>query len=64
MFNSKIVLDKISVANAYESFDTQLKIITLQLVNGEMSPGEFEKQQQELIKSREESIKLKEKYNE
>lgn len=61
VFNGKTVLDKISVANAYESFDSQLKIITLQLVNGEISPSEFEKKQQELISSREESIKLKEK---
>ena len=60
VFNGKTVLDKISVANAYESFDSQLKIITLQLVNGEISPSEFEKKQQELISSREESIKLKE----
>ncbi len=60
VFNTKTVLDKISVANAYESFDSQLKIITLQLVNGEISPSEFEEKQQELIKSREESIKLKE----
>lgn len=61
VFNSKTVLDKVAVANAYESFDSQLKIITLQLVNGEISPTEFEKQQQELIKNREDSIKLKEK---
>ncbi len=61
VFNTKTVLNKISVANAYESFDSQLKIITLQLVNGEINPGEFEEKQKELIKIREESIKLKEK---
>lgn len=61
LFNTKTVLDKVSVANAYESFDSQLKIITLQLINKEISPIEFEKKQKELIKYREESIKLKEK---
>jgi site-specific recombinase XerD len=60
LFNTKTVLDKIQVANAYESFDSQLKIITLQLVNKEISPIEFEKKQKELIKYREQSIKSKE----
>lgn len=59
-FNSKTVLDKVSVANAYESFDSQLKILTMELVNGQISPVEFEQKQKELISYREKSIKLKE----
>lgn len=61
VFNSKTVLDKVAVANAYESFDSQLKVLTMELVNGQISPIDFEQKQKELIKNREQSIKLKEK---
>jgi site-specific recombinase XerD len=64
VFNSKSVLNKVAVANSYESFDSQLKILTLQLVNGIISPSEFEIKQNELINNREISIKLKENDNE
>lgn len=60
VFNSKTVLDKVAVANAYESFDSQLKVLTMELVNGQISPVEFEQKQKELISYREKSIKLKE----
>jgi site-specific recombinase XerD len=60
VFNSKTVLDKVAVANAYESFDSQLKVLTMELVNGQISPIEFEEKQKELINNREQSIKLKE----
>lgn len=60
VFNSKTVLDKVAVANAYESFDSQLKLLTMELVNGQISPVEFEQKQKELINNREKSIKLKE----
>ena len=60
VFNSKTVLDKVAVANAYESFDSQLKLLTMELVNGQISPIEFEQKQKELINNREKSIKLKE----
>ncbi|NCP98221.1 hypothetical protein GW796_00650 [archaeon] len=60
VFNTKAVLDKVSVANAYDSFDSQLKLITMELVNNQISPIEFEEKQKELIKYREESIKSKE----
>ena len=60
VFNSKTVLDKVAVANAYESFDSQLKLLTMELVNGQISPIEFEQKQKELISYREKSIKLKE----
>lgn len=60
VFNSKVVLDKMAVANAYDTFDSQLKIITLQLVKGELSAKEFDEKQKELINNREKSIKLKE----
>lgn len=60
VFNSKTVLDKVAVANAYESFDSQLKVLTMELVNGQISPIEFEQKQKELINNREQSIKLKE----
>ncbi len=59
VFNSKVVLDKMAVANAYDTFDSQLKIITLQLVNGQISANDFEKQQKVLIKNRDLSIKKK-----
>ena len=60
VFNSKTVLNKVAVANAYESFDSQLKLLTMQLVNGQISPIEFEQKQKELINNREQSIKSKE----
>jgi hypothetical protein len=60
LFNSKKVLDKLAVANAYESFDSQLGILTIKLVNGQISPVEFEKKQKELINYREKTIKSKE----
>lgn len=60
VFNSKVVLDKMAVANAYDTFDSQLKIITLQLVKGELSAKEFDKKQKELIRLRDISIKAKE----
>lgn len=49
-----------AVANAYDTFDSQLKIITLQLVKGELSVKEFDKKQKELIRLRDISIKAKE----
>lgn len=61
LFNTKTVLDKVSVANAYEIFDSQFKILTMQLVNGIISTKEFKK---ELIKYIVESIKLKKDKNE
>lgn len=57
IFNTKVVLDKVAVANAYESFDSQLKSLTMELINGQISPMEFEEKQKELIKYREQSIK-------
>jgi hypothetical protein len=60
VFNSKVVLDKMAVANAYDTFDSQLKIIILQLVKGELSAKEFDEKQKELIKLRDISIKAKE----
>lgn len=57
IFNTTVVLDKLAVANAYESFDSQLKLLTMELVNGQISPIEFEEKQKGLIKYREESIK-------
>lgn len=63
VFNSKTVLDKVAIANAYDSFDSQLKLITMELINNQISPIEFEQKQQQLIKYREESIKSKESKN-
>lgn len=63
VFNSKTVLDKVAIANAYDSFDSQLKLITMELINNQISPIEFEQKQEQLIQHREESIKLKENNN-
>ena len=59
IFNTKVVLDKVAVANAYESFDSQLKLLTIELVNGKISPMEFEQKQKELINNREIYISIK-----
>jgi len=59
IFNTKVVLDKVAVANAYESFDSQLKLLTMELVNGKISPMEFEQKQKELINNREIYISIK-----
>ena len=61
--NTKTVLDKLAVANAYDSFDTQLKLITMELINNKISPLEFDRKQKELIKYREESIRMNEDYS-
>ena len=57
LFNTKTVLDKVAVANAYDSFDSQLKLLTMELLNGHISPLEFEQKQKNLILNRENSIK-------
>jgi site-specific recombinase XerD len=59
IFSTKIVLNKVAVANAYESFDSQLRVLTMELVNGQVSPVEFEQKQMELVKHRDNSINCK-----
>lgn len=56
VFNSKTVLDKVAVANAYESFDSQLKVLTMELVNGQISSVDFEQKQKEFINYRENQL--------
>lgn len=58
IFNTKVVLDKVALANAYESFDSQLKLLTMKLVNNQISIIEFEEKQKELIKNREDFINI------
>ena len=58
IFNTKVVLDKVALGNAYESFDSQLKLLTMKLVNNQISIIEFEEKQKELIKNREDFINI------